>query len=126
MLFFVGPFVFTSPLGTQTFTYIYIKMQRTFSRAARALLAQHSLGCRAAATTGLEASPLRHFASEGELKKTVLHDLHIQHGGKMVDFAGWSMPIQYKDSIMDATMHCRAHASLFDVSHMCGFTLKVS
>lgn len=35
------------------------------------------------------------------------------------------MPIQYKDSIMDATKHCRQHASLFDVSHMCGVTLKV-
>jgi len=35
------------------------------------------------------------------------------------------MPIQYKDSIMDATKHCREHASLFDVSHMCGVTLKV-
>ena len=43
----------------------------------------------------------------------------------MVPFAGWSMPIQYKDSIMDATKHCREHASLFDVSHMCGVTLKV-
>jgi aminomethyltransferase len=42
----------------------------------------------------------------------------------MVPFAGWSMPIQYKDSIMDATKHCREHASLFDVSHMCGVTLK--
>jgi aminomethyltransferase len=42
----------------------------------------------------------------------------------MVPFAGWSMPIQYKDSIMDATNHCRTHASLFDVSHMCGLTLK--
>ena len=45
--------------------------------------------------------------------------------GKMVPFAGWSMPIQYGDSIMDSTQHCRAHASLFDVSHMCGLTLKV-
>jgi glycine cleavage system aminomethyltransferase T len=43
----------------------------------------------------------------------------------MVPFAGWSMPIQYKDSIMDSTIHCRTHASLFDVSHMCGLTLKV-
>ena len=43
----------------------------------------------------------------------------------MVPFAGWSMPIQYKDSIMDATMHCRENGSLFDVSHMCGLTLKV-
>ena len=41
-------------------------------------------------------------------------------------FAGWSMPIQYKDSIMDATLHCRENGSLFDVSHMCGLTLKVS
>ncbi len=40
-------------------------------------------------------------------------------------FAGWSMPIQYKDSIMDSTLWCREHASLFDVSHMCGLTLKV-
>ena len=45
--------------------------------------------------------------------------------GKMVPFAGWSMPIQYKDSIMDATKHCRENGSLFDVSHMCGLTLKV-
>jgi aminomethyltransferase len=43
----------------------------------------------------------------------------------MVPFAGWSMPIQYKDSIMEATQHCRNHASLFDVAHMCGLTLKV-
>lgn len=50
-------------------------------------------------------------------------DLHA--AGKMVPFAGWSMPIQYKDSIMDATKHCREHASIFDVSHMCGVTLKV-
>lgn len=35
------------------------------------------------------------------------------------------MPIQYKDSIMDATKHCRENGSLFDVSHMCGLTLKV-
>ena len=42
----------------------------------------------------------------------------------MVPFAGWSMPIQYKDSIMDSTTNCRKHASLFDVSHMCGVSLK--
>lgn len=43
----------------------------------------------------------------------------------MVPFAGYSMPIQYKDSIMDSTQHCRKHGSIFDVSHMCGLTLKV-
>lgn len=45
--------------------------------------------------------------------------------GKMVDFAGWSMPIQYKDSIMEATIWCRQNASLFDVSHMLGVSFKV-
>ncbi|CAL9763635.1 unnamed protein product [Musa acuminata subsp. burmannicoides] len=71
----------------------------------------------------------RHFAAApaaepAELKKTVLHDFHVEHGGKMVPFAGWSMPIQYKDSIMDSTLHCRAAGSLFDVSHMCGLSLR--
>lgn len=66
----------------------------------------------------------RAFADDASLKKTVLYDLHVKTGGKMVPFAGWSMPIQYKDSIMDSTTHCRQHASLFDVSHMCGLTLK--
>jgi aminomethyltransferase len=42
----------------------------------------------------------------------------------MVPFAGWSMPIQYKDSIMEATEWCRTKCSVFDVSHMCGLTLK--
>jgi hypothetical protein len=42
----------------------------------------------------------------------------------MVPFAGWSMPIQYKDSIIESTINCRAAGSLFDVSHMCGLSLK--
>ena len=57
-------------------------------------------------------------------KKTVLYDFHVKHGGKMVEFAGFSMPIQYKDSIMEATQHCRTKASLFDVSHMLGSSFK--
>ncbi|KAH7838750.1 hypothetical protein Vadar_030615 [Vaccinium darrowii] len=66
----------------------------------------------------------RTFASEAELKKTVLYDFHVAHGGKMVPFAGWGMPIQYKDSIMDSTVNCRENGGLFDVSHMCGLSLK--
>lgn len=66
----------------------------------------------------------RYFASEADLKKTVLYDFHVAHGGKMVPFAGWSMPIQYKDSIMDSTINCRQNGGLFDVSHMCGLSLK--
>uniref|UniRef100_A0A673HGW8 Aminomethyltransferase n=1 Tax=Sinocyclocheilus rhinocerous TaxID=307959 RepID=A0A673HGW8_9TELE len=39
-------------------------------------------------------------------------------GGKMVEFAGWSMPVQYKDSHINSHMHTRQHCSIFDVSHM--------
>ena len=51
--------------------------------------------------------------------KTALHDLHVNKGGKMVDFAGWSMPVQYgSHGIIDSHLHTRSKASLFDVSHM--------
>ncbi|PSC76849.1 glycine cleavage T [Micractinium conductrix] len=66
----------------------------------------------------------RGIADDSALLKTPLYDYHVANGAKMVPFAGWSMPIQYKDSIIDSTLHCRSHASLFDVSHMCGLTLK--
>ncbi|GAQ84488.1 glycine cleavage T-protein family [Klebsormidium nitens] len=66
----------------------------------------------------------RGFADDSSLKKTPLYDLHVEHGAKMVPFAGYSMPIQYKDSIMDSTINCRKNGSLFDVSHMCGLSLK--
>lgn len=45
--------------------------------------------------------------------------------GKMVDFAGWSMPVQYEKSVMDSSKFCRSSALVFDVSHMCGLSLKV-
>ncbi|KAJ6893077.1 aminomethyltransferase [Populus alba x Populus x berolinensis] len=76
------------------------------------------------AQTDKKAVGRRYFASEAEMKKTVLYDFHVANGGKMVPFAGWSMPIQYKDSIMESTVNCRQNGSLFDVSHMCGFSLK--
>jgi aminomethyltransferase len=68
---------------------------------------------------------VRGFADDANLKKTMLYDYHVANGGKMVPFAGWSMPIQYKDSIMESSKWCRTNGSLFDVSHMCGITLKV-
>lgn len=52
------------------------------------------------------------------MKKTPLFDFHREHGGKMVGFAGWSMPVQYKDSHIASHMHTREHSSIFDVSHM--------
>ena len=50
--------------------------------------------------------------------KTVLHDWHAGHGGKMVDFAGWSMPVQYGTGIIAEHLATRRGAGLFDVSHM--------
>ena len=52
------------------------------------------------------------------LSRTVLHDWHADHGGKMVDFAGWSMPVQYRTGIIAEHLATRRSAGLFDVSHM--------
>ena len=49
--------------------------------------------------------------------KTPLNKLHHEHGGKMVDFAGWEMPIAY-GSIQDEHVQVRTSGGMFDVSHM--------
>ena len=48
---------------------------------------------------------------------TALHDFHQRHGAKLVDFAGYALPLQYS-GIIKEHLHTRAAASLFDVSHM--------
>ena len=57
-------------------------------------------------------------------KRTPLHGLHLELGGKMVEFAGWDMPVQYPDGIIDEHTQCRTKAVLFDVSHMGQVYLK--
>ncbi len=52
------------------------------------------------------------------LQKTPLDALHRELGGKMVPFAGYSMPVQYPAGIMTEHTHTREAAGLFDVSHM--------
>jgi len=51
-------------------------------------------------------------------KRTALHDLHLSLGAKMVEFAGYDMPVQYAAGVMKEHLHTRAKAGLFDVSHM--------
>ena len=51
------------------------------------------------------------------VKKTYLHEKHIELGAKMVDFAGWHMPVQYR-SIIEEHKNVRENVGLFDVSHM--------
>jgi aminomethyltransferase len=60
---------------------------------------------------------------EAPLKKTPLHPVEHQLGGKMVDFGGWELPVQYS-SILDEHEAVRTHAGLFDVSHMGEVTVK--
>ncbi|KAH8783947.1 aminomethyltransferase-like protein [Hyaloscypha finlandica] len=66
--------------------------------------------------------PIRHASSTScpsDLQKTPLYDLHLAHGGKMVPFGGFHMPVQYSSLSVSASHHfTRSHASLFDVSHM--------
>jgi len=52
-----------------------------------------------------------------ELKRTPLRDFHATHGARLVDFAGWEMPVQYR-SILEEHKAVRRTAGLFDVSHM--------
>lgn len=51
------------------------------------------------------------------MKKTPLYNEHLKQGAKMVEFAGYLMPIQYT-GIRQEHLATRAHAGLFDVSHM--------
>lgn len=53
-----------------------------------------------------------------QLLTTPLHALHLEAGAKMVPFAGYDMPVQYKLGVKKEHLHCRAQAGLFDVSHM--------
>ncbi|MCA9234442.1 MAG: glycine cleavage system aminomethyltransferase GcvT [Planctomycetales bacterium] len=51
------------------------------------------------------------------LHRTPLYDWHVAHGGRMVDFAGWEMPVQYA-SIVEEHQATRTAVGLFDISHM--------
>jgi aminomethyltransferase len=56
--------------------------------------------------------------SDQELKKTPLYDAHVAAGARMVAFAGYSMPVQYRDGVLKEHLWTRESAGLFDVSHM--------
>lgn len=67
--------------------------------------------------TGHETKPL---------KRTSLHGLHLSLGAKMVEFAGYDMPVQYPDGVLKEHLHTRQKAGLFDVSHMGQAFLKTT
>ena len=59
-----------------------------------------------------------------EIQKTALYNYHKNLGAKFVPFAGYEMPIQYKEGIVKEHISTRTHAGFFDVSHMGQFFLE--
>jgi aminomethyltransferase len=51
-------------------------------------------------------------------RRTPLYDCHVAAGAKLVEFAGWEMPVQYADGVRAEHMAVREHCGIFDVSHM--------
>ncbi len=58
------------------------------------------------------------------LKKTPLNAWHHAHGGKMVEFGGWDMPLQYEAGILGEHLATRRYGGIWDVSHMGRLRLK--
>ncbi len=52
------------------------------------------------------------------IKKTSLYNLHKKYEAKLIEFAGYEMPIQYKDGIIQEHKFTRSNCGIFDVSHM--------
>ena len=57
-------------------------------------------------------------------KKTPLYQTHVDMGGKIVEFGGFLMPVQYPTGVIAEHMAVREKAGLFDVSHMGELRLK--
>ncbi len=58
------------------------------------------------------------MSDSGDLKRTPLFDLHRELNGRMVDFAGWSLPVRFDPGPVAEHLHTRRASSVFDVSHM--------
>ncbi len=53
------------------------------------------------------------------MKRTPMYERHVAAGGRMVDYGGWELPVQYESSgIKTEHLNVRSKAGLFDVSHM--------
>ncbi|MFO1439565.1 MAG: glycine cleavage system aminomethyltransferase GcvT [Verrucomicrobiaceae bacterium] len=57
------------------------------------------------------------------LRRTPLHDVHLELGGRMVPFAGWEMPVQYS-GIVEEHKAVRNAVGVFDISHMGQFLVS--
>lgn len=57
-------------------------------------------------------------AASGPLERTALYERHVAEGARIVPFAGYEMPVQFREGIIAEHVHTRTAAGLFDVSHM--------
>ncbi len=64
-----------------------------------------------------------HLSRRHVMKKTPLYENHCKLGGKIIDFNGWALPVQYM-GIIEEHRHVREAAGVFDVSHMGEITVK--
>ncbi|XP_023951394.2 uncharacterized protein LOC112055490 [Bicyclus anynana] len=80
-------------------------------------LAKNRLSPSHVSITGIQIRRLSDSAEK--VRKTPLYNLHKKNGGKLVDFAGFLLPVQYSDlSVSASHLFTRSNASIFDVSHM--------
>ncbi len=61
--------------------------------------------------------------ANGGLNRTRLHDWHVRAGARMIEFAGWEMPVQYPTGPIEEHKRVRTAAGLFDIDHMGQFRL---
>jgi aminomethyltransferase len=59
-----------------------------------------------------------------DLKRTELYSWHKEHGGQMIEFAGWEMPVAYERGILEEHLGTRKFGGLFDISHMGRFLIR--
>ena len=55
---------------------------------------------------------------ENEIKSSPIEEIHSLNDAKFVNFAGWSMPIQFPNGIINEHISTRSSCGLFDISHM--------
>src|SRR5262245_17068892 len=65
----------------------------------------------------IESRAFRASRPASSMKETPLHSVHLELGARMVEFAGWHMPVQY-GSILEEGRTVRTACGLFDLSHM--------
>lgn len=58
-----------------------------------------------------------------QLKKTPFYQNHLKNNGRIIDFAGWALPVEYKSSLVEAKQ-ARISCGMFDASHMGQISIK--